>query len=516
MSAGVGWLSTRAAQRWSTQIFAHLDDQTLTFQQLADWVDATAAALVKAGVAQSDRVLVHLPNGFEVVVYQLAAWRIGAIAVPVVPIYRRRELSHIVADVKARVIVTSGTSADGSHAEVFDEILGSHGQHDVVRWHLGEPPAGWSAAPALPDRPLGAIDLPDPSDADECCLILYTSGTTSAPKGVKLSSTALSRATAAWVQIGINHSDVALAVAPLAHIAGLIPGALLPLTVGCPSVIMPKWDPARAVALIDEHKATVSAGAAVFLHDLVRQYQADARQLHRLSHFVSGGAATPPELVRAAEAVGMRASRAFGMTETAGVIAIATPYAPLERRAQYDGCLVDSVEVQVVDDDGHRLPPGSEGALLIRGPQLLMGYTDQRRTDEQMHDGWFDPGDVGRVTVDGWLQITGRTKDIINRGGEKFSARDIEEALLSHPDIDRAAVTAVPHPRFGEAVAAFIVLTTAGSWEGPATVSAFLLESGLAKAKIPVEWNVVDQIPVTATGKVQKHLLAQLRTNVLA
>lgn len=511
MSASIGWLSTRAAQKWSSETFAHLGDESLTFQELADWVNFAAQRMVAAGVGRSDRVLVHLPNGFEVVVFQLAAWRIGAVAVPVVPIYRRRELSHIVGDVRPRLILTSGASDAGDHTSVFDELLRAHNQHDVIKWHVGSPAAGWSAAPELPTEPPTTV-LPDPAEVDDCCLILYTSGTTSAPKGVQLSSAALVQATWAWIGIGIGHSDVALAVAPLAHIAGMIPGALLPLTVGCRTVIMPRWDARRAVELVDRHKATISAGAAVFLHDLVREYGRNTKDIHRLSHFVSGGAATPPELVRAADAVGMRASRAFGMTETAGVIAIASPHAPLDRRANYDGCLVDSVQVRIVDEDGRQLPNGSDGALMIRGPQLLTGYTDPLRTAEQIRDGWFDPGDVACVTSDGWLRITGRTKDIINRGGEKFSARDIEEALLNHPHIDQAAVTAVPHDRFGEAVAAFIVLTSPEHWDGPDAVSAFLIEEGLAKAKVPTEWNVVDHIPVTATGKVQKHLLGQLRT----
>lgn len=513
MTESIGWLPTRAAQRWGTETFAYLDDRVLTFGQLSDWVDSAAAAMVGAGVKRSDKVLVHLPNGFEVIVFQLAAWRIGAIAVPVVPIYRRRELSYIVSDVAPHVLITAGTSEDGSNATVFDEILQLQRQHDVVRWHVGPPAPGWSPAPVQPDRPV-RFDLPDPTPADECCLILYTSGTTSAPKGVRLSSQALTQATRAWVGIGIDGDDVALAVAPLAHIAGLIPGALLPLTVGCPTVIMPKWDPGKAVGLIARHKATISAGAAVFLHDLVREYRKATDDIHRLSYFVSGGAATPPDLVRAAESVGMRASRAFGMTETAGVIAIASRYAPLERRADYDGCLVDSIEVRVVDDAGNPLPRQADGILQIRGPQLLLGYTDSARTAEQFHDGWFDPGDIVRVTADGWLRVMGRTKDIINRGGEKFSARDIEEALLSHPDVDQAAVTAIPDRRFGEVVAAFVVLTNPGCWEGPDKLSAYLIEAGLAKAKIPVEWNVIDRIPVTATGKVQKHLLAQQRTNM--
>jgi acyl-CoA synthetase (AMP-forming)/AMP-acid ligase II len=152
--------------------------------------------------------------------------------------------------------------------------------------------------------------------------------------------------------------------------------------------------------------------------------------------------------------------------------------------------------------------------LRIRGPQLPLGYTNQDATVRQLHDGWFDPGDLAAVTPDGWLLITGRTKDIINRCGEKFSSRDIEEAILEHPSISRVAVTAIPDRRLGESVGAWVVLAAGHRWDGPDPLIRHLLDLGLAKAKVPVEWNVVDSIPVTPSGKVQKHLLAGLRTSV--
>jgi acyl-CoA synthetase (AMP-forming)/AMP-acid ligase II len=511
MGDHIGLLATRAAQQWPGEPFAHLGERTLTFEDLSSWIDLAAKRLVAEGVGTGDKVMVHLPNGFEVIVLQLAAWRIGAIAVPVVPIYRKREIAHIIGDVVPRVVVTTGGAADNRPWAQIDDILETSDQREVLRWVVGPEVPGWDRAPSQTDSGTTA-SLPEPPDEDECCLVLYTSGTTSAPKGVRLSSEALTAALGAWTGIGVDRSDVALAIAPLAHIAGLIPGALLPLTVGCPTVIMPKWEPAQAVSLIDRYRATISAGAAVFLHDLVDQYAKCPPSVHRLCHFVSGGAATPPELVRRAESVGMRASRAFGMTETAGVIAIAAADEPLERRACFDGRLVEDVSVRIVDMSGSDVGAGVEGDLRIAGPQVLIGYTDPTLTANQLRDGWFDPGDIGKVTADRWLQITGRTKDIINRGGEKFSTRDIEEALLEHPSVGWVAVTGIPDPRFGEAVAAFLVLAEGQHWEGPDALVSFLIDSGIAKAKIPVEWNIVDHIPVTATGKVQKHLLETLRT----
>ncbi|HJQ46480.1 MAG TPA: AMP-binding protein [Amycolatopsis sp.] len=507
----VGMLASRAAQRWPDRTFAVLEDRELTFAELSRWVDAIAGDLAEHGVAAGDRVLVHLPNGYEVLLFQLAAWRLGAVAVPVVTIYRRRELEFIVREVEPAAIVTTAALSNRDPRAEFDEMLAAAGRTETPRYLVGGEAKGWLGVPSLPSLPAGPASLSASSAGpDDCCLVLFTSGTTADPKGVRLSSRALVTATRAWIGIGAGQDDVTLAIAPLAHIAGMIPGGLLPLTVGCRVVVMPRWDVEVAVRLIDRHQATLSCGATVFLQDLVDRYAIEPPAVHRLSHFVSGGAPTPPDLVRRADAVGMRASRAFGMTETAGVITLAPPDSDLERRATYDGCLVDAVDAKVVDEVGEDVGRGVEGALRIRGPQNLMGYTDTRLTAEQIHDGWFDPGDLAMITEDGWLRITGRTKDIINRGGEKFSARDIEEAILSHPSISRVAVTGLPDERLGEKVGAFLALASGASWEGEGALIAHLMELGLAKAKIPTVWTVVDQLPVTLSGKVQKHVLKRM------
>ncbi|MEO8093302.1 MAG: AMP-binding protein [Pseudolysinimonas sp.] len=503
----VGWMASDAASRWHDRVFTILQDRQLTFGELSRWVDTMAASFVENGVGRGDRVLVHLPNGYEVLVFQLAAWRIGAIAVPVIPIYRQRELDYIVATVTPKVVVTVASLPDRTPPSEFDEILATAGVDGTVKYLVGGSADGWIAAPASAPDGVELAALPEPAGPDDTCLILFTSGTTSSPKGAQLTSRSLVKATSAWVEIGIGYDDVALAIAPLAHIAGLIAGGLVPLTVGCRAVILTRWDPDHAVVLIDQHEATFSCGATVFLQDLVDRYEKAPASLHRLSHFISGGAATPPALIHRAEAAGMKASRAYGGTETAGVITLSSPNAPLERRAEYDGRLVPGVDVKIVDEAGNELPRGKEGSLLIKGEQVMLGYTDKIVTAEQLQDGWFNPGDLGLLTDDNWLKITGRTKDIVNRGGEKFSSRDIEEAILAHHTVARVAVTAVPHERFGEVVGAWIVLQPDSTWEGPDELVTHLLGLGMAKAKLPAHWTVIEQLPMTTSGKVQKHML---------
>jgi non-ribosomal peptide synthetase component E (peptide arylation enzyme) len=168
------------------------------------------------------------------------------------------------------------------------------------------------------------------------------------------------------------------------------------------------------------------------------------------------------------------------------------------------------MQIEAVDEAGHPLPDGGEGELRIRGPQLFDGYTDSALTAEQFDsEGWFYPGDIG-VVEQGWVRMTGRSKDIVNRGGEKFSTHDIEQALLGHADIVAAAVTAVPDDRFGEAVGTWVVLAEHTEWSGPEPYLRHLDSCRLAKAKLPVEWHVVAALPTIASGKVQKFRLHEL------
>lgn len=198
------------------------------------------------------------------------------------------------------------------------------------------------------------------------------------------------------------------------------------------------------------------------------------------------------------------------MTETAGICTGARTSDPVERRSQWDGRLLAGMEIEAVDGERRPVAPDEPGDLRIRGPQLFDGYTDVEITARQFDDdGWFYPGDVG-IVDDGWVRMTGRSKDIVNRGGEKFSTQDIEVALLQHPDITAAAVTAVPDERMGEAVGAWVVLAPNAEWVGPEPFLRHLDGMRLAKSKLPSEWHLVAAIPTSASGKVQKFHLPTL------
>ncbi|MFC0529115.1 class I adenylate-forming enzyme family protein [Phytohabitans kaempferiae] len=513
----LGWLAYRAAREFPDREFLCIDDLRLTYREFTSWATAIAADLVARGVRRGDRVLVQLPNRVEALLAQVAAFRIGAVSVPVVPIYREHEMSHIVADCRPVAVIAGEDTATRQPCAEFDRHLAGAGLFGTVRYVVGEATVpGWAPFPRRPDGPQDDTGLPEPLEPEACALILYTSGTTSAPKGVMLTGRAfVANNRSVGARMAWTEDEVFFCCAPLSHLAGFVSGFAWPVSVGARVVIMPKWDGDAAADLIERERVTFTTGAAVFLHDLVRSYRKGMGASHRITRFVSGGAATPPVLIREADSLGVHAMRGYGMTETGGGITFPGLDSDLERRANYDGRLIDGTELEAVDPYRQPLSPGVEGELRTRGPQSLIGYTDPDLTAAQVdEDGWFYTGDVGTVDAEGWLRVTGRIKDIINRGGEKFSARDIEEAIVAHPDIDRAAVVGVPDERFGEAVAAFVTLAPGVIWTDPDSVLRHLETSRLTKQKFPTEWYVVDELPATASGKIQKHLLLERRTVV--
>jgi acyl-CoA synthetase (AMP-forming)/AMP-acid ligase II len=302
---------------------------------------------------------------------------------------------------------------------------------------------------------------------------------------------------------GIGQSDVVLCATPLGHTGALINGMIVPMTAGARSVVLPAWKPEEAVAAIARERVSVMSAPPLILQDLVERYEAAAPSGHRLGKFYGGGGPVPPSLVRRADDVGIRAIRAFGMTETTGNFTVCHTDAPFERRARFDGHPIYGNQIEIVDEARRPLPKGRAGEIRVRGPFLLMGYTDAALTESYIDaDGWFY-----RLTIEG------RLKDIINRGGEKFSSQDIEAAIASHPDVTDVAVVGAPDPRYGEVVAAFIRLQPSATWAGPEKILDHLEAAKLAKQKRPVRWHVLEEFPRTPSGKVSKQALRAMLWN---
>jgi acyl-CoA synthetase (AMP-forming)/AMP-acid ligase II len=294
----------------------------------------------------------------------------------------------------------------------------------------------------------------------------------------------------------------------VAHVSGFSYGIDMPFYVGTQTVLMERWSADEAVELIERHAVKVMLGATPFLAELLASAEKLGSSLPSLEIFFCGGAAVPPALIRRAHEVfeNCRTFRVFGSSECPMI----TQGCPEDRdlSATTDGRIF-GYEVKVVDDDGNMLPPDTDGEMLARGASMFRGYTDPEATRQSFDpEGFFRTGDIGRVTAEGVLTVTGRKKDLIIRGGENISAKEIEDALHTHPDIKEAAIVAIPHARLGEGVCA-IVIPKGSNRPAREEISAYLKRWGLAPQKWPEMIHYVDDLPRTASGKVQKHLLRQ-------
>jgi acyl-CoA synthetase (AMP-forming)/AMP-acid ligase II len=347
-------------------------------------------------------------------------------------------------------------------------------------------------------------------DPNAVKLLLYTSGTTGDPKGVLHSHNTLQSevetVTKFWE---LRSTDVVLMPSPVTHITGYIYAIELTFALGIKLVFMDKWNAANAVELVAAHGATFSVGATPFLVELVAELENQKVILPSLRLFACGGAPVPPEVIRRAKTVlpNCLSFRVYGSSEAPTISLGVVPGDPRELGATTDGCIVNH-EVRIVDpENGKPIPAGEEGEILTRGPELMLGYTRWQDTVDTFDDqGFFKTGDIGFISNERYLTISGRKKDLIIRGGENISAKEIEDVLHSHPLIIEAAVVAMPHPRMGETPAAYVVLRPGASMSFE-ELSSYFEEVRLARQKIPECLFVVDEMPRTASGQVLKHVL---------
>ncbi|HEX4360598.1 MAG TPA: AMP-binding protein [Pseudonocardia sp.] len=533
-AASVGWSLPTAAEHWPDRTALAIaasgrPAEHYTFAALHDRVRAAAADLAARGVRPGDRVVAQLPNRIELLVVILAAWQLGAVAVPLLPMYRGRELAHILRVTRPAALVAATARGDRRPAAELDEVLADLGHDPAARYAVGTAHPGWRPLPTAPPPPhnlpasrgfrqgeSGILSGPAeqvphwPAAPDECCLLLFTSGTTSEPKGVRHSSRSLlAEARSYRDEALLGAEQPVLVPAPVPHIGAVVACTLLPCLTAAPTVLLESWDVEVAVRACAEEKVALAIGAPVFLAELLDRYERepDGGAGHRISMFHTGAAPTGDSVVVRAQRLGVTAWRAWGMTE-APTLTSGHPGDPLDRRTRTDGRVDVGSEVQAVDEHRAPLPAGTPGELRIRSPKLMLGYLDPAHQAAAVDaEGWFYTGDIGVVDADGWVTIQGRLKDIINRGGEKFSAAEIESLVGEHPDIEAVAVVGLPDQRLGEQVGAFVTLRAGRSWPGEAVLLAHLERHQLARQKYPVIWRVLDQLPRTPTGKIQKRQL---------
>jgi cyclohexanecarboxylate-CoA ligase len=300
-----------------------------------------------------------------------------------------------------------------------------------------------------------------------------------------------------------------LATFPAGHVASLI-GLLRPLTAGGTTVVMDRWSARAAAELIEQHRITTSAGTPFFLSTLLDQAEQDGRDVSSLDRFLCGAAAVPPALVERSEAAGIVTWRTYGSTEHPA-ISSGGPSDPPDKRRFTDGRVTPGNEVRLLDQDDHDVAPGAEGEIVARGPKQFLGYQDPATDGDAFVLGtWFRTGDLARFDEDGYLVVTDRVKDIIIRGGENISAREVEEVLARHSAVAEVAVCATPDEVWGESVCAVVVPHDGTRGPTVQELELFASSAGLAPHKFPSKVVLTDSLPRTAAGKVRKRDLRPL------
>jgi acyl-CoA synthetase (AMP-forming)/AMP-acid ligase II len=469
-------------------------------------VEALAEALAAAGVARGDRVGIALPNGLPMVVSFFAAAMAGT-AAPLNPGYKEDEFRFYLGDTDARVLILPGGDSPGvaaarrAAADSVDSVARVPRVRILTIDVDDRGTVGFAESKARK-----AFTPPTP---DDVALVLHTSGSTGRPKRVPLAhaNLAISAGNVAR-SYALGPDDVAMCVMPLFHVHGLVASTLATLSTGGTLVVPAKFSPLSFWRIARDHGVTwYSAVPTIHQLLLARADPAAGRPAgaERLRFIRSCSAALPPQVMSDLEtAFGAPVLEAYGMTEAAHQMA-SNPLPPAARKPGTVGRGTD-VQISIMDEVGQHLPTGERGEIVIKGPNVTRGYENNPEANaKSFSDGWFRTGDQGFLDADGYLTLVARVKELINRGGEKISPREIDEVLLAHPSVAEAVCFGVPHRTWGEEVAAAVVI------KAPVSASDLLAycKERLAEFKRPKEIHITDTIPRTATGKIQRGVVAE-------
>ena len=498
-----------------TAVQAESGDTTrFTYRELAAMADRVAVGLARLGVGQSDVVACQLPNWWQFTVTYLACSRIGAIMNPLMHIFRERELSFMLKHGEAKVLIVPRVFRGFDYEQMATALQPSLPElkHIVVVDGLGansfeallSGPAWESEADA---QDILTRHRPGPDDVTQ---LIYTSGTTGEPKGVMhTANTTLANIIPYAQRLRLGEGDVVLMASPMTHQTGFMYGLMMPIMLKASAVLLDIWEPLKAIDLIRAEGATFTMASTPFLTDLSRNVAESGRAVPTLRTFLCAGAPIPVALVEQARRVlGTKIVSAWGMTENGAVTLIELDDDD-ERAFTTDGRPLPGVDLKVVDGDGSALPAGQAGKLLVRACSNFGGYLKRPQWNATDADDWFDTGDLAQMDAQGYVRITGRSKDVIIRGGENIPVVEIEALLYRHPAIAMAAIVAYPDERLGERACAVVVPKPGQSIDLPAIVE-FLKSQKVAVQYMPERLIVRDAIPSTPTGKIQKFKLRDM------
>lgn len=493
-----------AAQKYPGDIAIVDRGRSWTFAEIDKLVDRAASVLQKLGVQPGEAVSWQLPNWSEGIVIHQAILRIGAVSNPIVAIYREREVGFILRQAKSRVFFVPASFRKFNYVAMAQKLQSDLPDLESIVVVGGATSDGALSFDGLMSGPEAAVRKVQRS-ANDVAVLLYTSGTTADPKGVLHTHNTLDYENRSIIDLfEFNRSDSVFMPSPITHITGVLYGAQLPFMKGITVVLQDIWNPDVAVSLIEQYSCSFCLGATPFLHGIAER-TSDGSSLRV---FACGGADVPPELIRDATArLGGFVTRIYGSTE----YPTATSGAPgdsLEKCAETDGRPIADAQVRVVADSASSTRVSAEGELELIGPELFLGYLDESlNSDSFTHDGWFRTGDLAVIDADGFIQITGRTKDIIVRGGENISAKEVEDLIFAHPKVAEVAIVGMPDPVMVERICAFVAVRE-GEQLDLAEIVEFLRTHGIANQKLPERLIIQHEpLPRTASGKIQKFRL---------
>ncbi len=483
-------------------VFAAESERTvLSLAEIVEQGRRVAAGLRRLGVRPGDVVAVQVPNRPELMASYFGTWLAGAVLIPVTHIYGPAELGLIIRDSGAKVLIVPDVWRSIDFIDRLARLDAGPSLEHIVLIGSGSVPGAvrWSELVAEIDEDRSPVAV----SADDVCTVIYTSGTTGVPKGVQHTHNSLLCELRKGDSMNeLKRGDSRLIPWPAGHIAGLL-AVCGGITSGIDTVLMDRWLDGLAVELIEEYRCTITSGTPLHVGAILDAAKATGRDISSLRFVQVGGTNVAPALVERADSAGIVVARAYGSTEHPRC-ATAPLDASVAKRTRTDGMVRFGDEVRIVDGDFHPLPAGAEGEIVTRGPSRFLGYRDPSHDDSAfLPGGWFRTGDIGRLDADGYLTVTDRLKDIIIRGGENIASKEVEDILATHPRIQMVAVVAEPDPKYGERVAAFVVLHDEGTLD-LTEVRDLFARVGAAPQKAPERLEVVPELPLAPSGKVRK------------
>ena len=511
-----GLLEQQAADR-PDKVFLTDATTSVTFGQLHDTALRLAGGLARHGIGRGDRVAVQIPNWTEFAAICVALSRIGAVIVPIMPIYRREEVSYVLESAQVKAVFTAGEFRKFDHAGMFGDIRAAGSPVETIVVVRGEAVPGTisyadlTAVSAAADAARTGAGLASGPGPDDPFVIVFSSGTPSRPKGcLHTFNTMACGARLLGEAWEYSASDVQFGPSPVTHTTGLVTSILLPLVYGAGSHIMEVWEPRDGLERIAKFGCTGAVTATTFLQMLLNVYDPDVHDASSMRFWTSAGAPIPGSFVEAARRAipNMAVLSLYGRTENVTTTLCALSDDPA-RSVTSDGKALPGQEVRIVDREGREVPRGEQGEIAYRGSMNSLEYIGQPEATAAMYtdDGFSRSGDLGTMDRDGYVRVTGRLKDIVIRGGLNISVREVEDLLTAHPAVATVAVVGMPDEVMGERVCCFLVPASGAAPLTLTELKDYLLGEGLAIQKVPERVEVVSELPMTATGKIQKHVL---------